>query len=487
MPSTRSQAGVGTPAGEAAEVAEALEEAAAELSAEIAARRAAEARVQALQAQLAAEGGGDAFATPGGGAEEAQEEEEEEPLAEEEAAGEGEGEEGDGAASVASSRDGEEGEPPAGEEHRTADEILSAYLSPDPAVRASVSAEEVTWAKDAKATAKLLAPEAAQPVSDHSALFAAVQAQNASLLKLFEESAKRESLLADRLAKLEKEGDSEAEKEAQNREFVDPFAENDYYAGAAEHLIRKAGSEPSFEKRNWSHIAAVKSLEETQTRLEGQGKLLTAEGIAASTSLEHLLTLSNLGADLENISLAIAAIGGEHFAELNQQASKGERNFCEKPTNSNYESICKLYNHVLALQENIVRPRLSLVVLQHRISELCRGKAGGEVAKYIKAYKAAEVAVFGEPLTEDLPDFFSDVIKGVVDKSLQAHRKATSKSLSGQTRSSDGRFISNFSRAAVGRFGATARSWNVARGAAARPQAGAARPAAAGGALALRR
>ena len=38
MPSTRSQAGVDTPAGEAAEVAEALEEAAAELSAEIAAR-----------------------------------------------------------------------------------------------------------------------------------------------------------------------------------------------------------------------------------------------------------------------------------------------------------------------------------------------------------------------------------------------------------------------------------------------------------------
>ena len=45
MPSTRSQAGVSTPAGEAAEVAEALEEAAAELSAEIAARKAAEARV----------------------------------------------------------------------------------------------------------------------------------------------------------------------------------------------------------------------------------------------------------------------------------------------------------------------------------------------------------------------------------------------------------------------------------------------------------
>ena len=37
MPSTRSQAGVESPAGEAAEVAEALEEAAAELSAEIAA------------------------------------------------------------------------------------------------------------------------------------------------------------------------------------------------------------------------------------------------------------------------------------------------------------------------------------------------------------------------------------------------------------------------------------------------------------------
>ena len=50
MPSTRSQAGVDTPAGEAAEVAEALEEAAAELSAEIAARKAAEARVQALHA-----------------------------------------------------------------------------------------------------------------------------------------------------------------------------------------------------------------------------------------------------------------------------------------------------------------------------------------------------------------------------------------------------------------------------------------------------
>ena len=31
---------------------------------------------------------------------------------------------------------GEEGEPPAGEEHKTVDQILSAYLSPDRAVRA---------------------------------------------------------------------------------------------------------------------------------------------------------------------------------------------------------------------------------------------------------------------------------------------------------------------------------------------------------------
>ena len=123
------------------------------------------------------------------------------------------------------------------------------------------------------------------------ALFAAVQAQNASLLKLFEESAKRESQLADRLSKLEKEGDSDAEKEAQSREFVRPFAENDYYVGAAEHLIRKAGQEPSFDKRNWSHIAAVKSLEDTRARLESSGKLLTVDGIAAGTSLEHLLTL----------------------------------------------------------------------------------------------------------------------------------------------------------------------------------------------------
>jgi hypothetical protein len=107
-----------------------------------------------------------------------------------------------------------------------------------------------------------------------------------------------------------------------------------------------------------------------------------------------------------------------------------------------------------------------------------RGKPASEVAKYIKAYKAAEVAVFGEPLTEDLPEFFSDVIKGVVEKTLEAHRKAVSKSLTGHARTSDGRFISNFSRAAVGRFGATARSWNVARGGAAPQKAGVARSAA---------
>eukprot|EP01043_Picozoa_sp_COSAG02_P023448 COSAG02_NODE_1253_length_13598_cov_3.599526_6_plen_74_part_00 len=43
-----------------------------------------------------------------------------------------------------------------------------------------------------------------------------------------------------------------------------PFVANDYYVGASEHLIRnigrrvrEGGSEPSFDKRNWSHIAAV--------------------------------------------------------------------------------------------------------------------------------------------------------------------------------------------------------------------------------------
>ena len=104
MPSTRSQVGADAPAGEAAEVVEALEEAAAELSAEIAARKAAEARVQALQAQL--EGGGDAFATPGAGAAELQEEEEEQ-QSEEEPAAEEEGEGADVDGSVVSSQDGE--------------------------------------------------------------------------------------------------------------------------------------------------------------------------------------------------------------------------------------------------------------------------------------------------------------------------------------------------------------------------------------------
>jgi hypothetical protein len=52
-------------------------------------------------------------------------------------------------------------------------------LSVDPAVRSSVSVADVAWAKDAKETAKLLQP--AEPVvGDQSALFAAVQAQNAS-------------------------------------------------------------------------------------------------------------------------------------------------------------------------------------------------------------------------------------------------------------------------------------------------------------------
>jgi hypothetical protein len=47
------------------------------------------------------------------------------------------------------------------------------------------------------------------------------------------------------------------------------------------------------------------------------------------------------------------------LAEFATARRKGERKFCEKPTDPNYLSICKLYNHVLALQENIVRPRLS--------------------------------------------------------------------------------------------------------------------------------
>ena len=70
--------------------------------------------------------------------------------------------------------------------------VLATYLSPDPGVWGTVSGEEVSWAKDAKATSKLLAAGEGTGGggSDHSALFAAVQAQNASLLKLFEESAK---------------------------------------------------------------------------------------------------------------------------------------------------------------------------------------------------------------------------------------------------------------------------------------------------------
>jgi len=463
--------------------ADVLEEAARQLAAEGAARKAAEGRVAELQRQLAEREAVEAsFRSAEGGGPEV-----DEAVPEAGAVEEGDGDSGDEAVD---GEDGADGEHPAHEEapgHRTADEILTAYLSVDPAVRSTVSVADVAWAKDAKETAKLLQP--AEPVvGDQSALFAAVQAQNASLLRLFEESARREAQLSDRLLKLEKEGDTVEEKEAQNREFIDPFLENDYYAGAAEHLLRKKGSEPSFDKKNWSHIAAVKSLEETRGRLEAGGKLLTAEGIAVNTSLEHLLTLANLGAELENISLAIAEIGGERFGDLHQQASKGERKFCEKPTDPNYLSICKLYNHILALQENIdiVRPRLSLVVLQHKVSELSRGRSGPEVSKLIRAYQAAEVAVFGEPLTDELPDFFSDVIKGVVEKALDAHQKAVAKSLSGQTRTSDGRFISNFSRAAVGRFGATSRSWNMARGGGSGAQTGASRAAQSSGTMVVR-
>ena len=211
--------------------ADVLEEAARQLAAEGAARKAAEGRVAELQRQLAEREAVEAsFRSAEGGGPEV-----DEAVPDAGAVEEGDGDSGDEAVD---GEDGADGEQPAHEEapgHRTADEILTAYLSVDPAVRSTVSAADVVWAKDAKETAKLLQP--AEPVvGDQSALFAAVQAQNASLLKLFEESARREAQLSDRLLKLEKEGDTVEEKEAQNREFIDPFLENDYYARAAERL-----------------------------------------------------------------------------------------------------------------------------------------------------------------------------------------------------------------------------------------------------------
>ena len=173
MPATRSQADA-VAGGAEPEVAGPLEDAAAEFSAESAARKAAEERVRALEARLAggtgAAGGGDRFSTPLPSSEE-EDAVGEDPLAEAPA-------EGVGGERPAAGLDGGDGERPA--VHKTADEILAAYLSPDPAVRGTVSADEVAWAKDAKATGKLLAEEPAG--GGQSALFAAVQAQNASLL-----------------------------------------------------------------------------------------------------------------------------------------------------------------------------------------------------------------------------------------------------------------------------------------------------------------
>jgi hypothetical protein len=94
-----------------------------------------------------------------------------------------------------------------------------------------------------------------------------------------------------------------------------------------------------------------------QGQKAGGGGNVSKSEVACRCTAEHLLTLVNAGAIIEDLLLYIASIQAELFVGLSQQASEGKREYLETPDNASFDALCKVYNTLLALQENIVRPR----------------------------------------------------------------------------------------------------------------------------------
>jgi hypothetical protein len=65
--------------------------------------------------------------------------------------------------------------------------------------------------------------------------------------------------------------------------------------------------------------------------LTKQNKQFQATGVCAHLSVEHLRTLCNVGAVVENVLIFINSHCKDVFGELNQKASEGKREFCEAP------------------------------------------------------------------------------------------------------------------------------------------------------------
>ena len=320
----------------------------------------------------------------------------------------------------------------------------------DPATKDSVTPDQLSWAKEAKGLAG--------------------GSERGLIEQILADNSRREALFVEKLEALEKQvkadGPSDQEKEAENREFVPEAKDNDWYHGQPDHL-RGKGGEPKFASK-WEHVPAILQYEKVASDLGKQGKSLQATAVCASLSAEHLKTLCNVGAVIENV-LVFLNKHADIFGDLNQKASDGKREFCETPEGelAQYIPIAKVYNTLLALQENLVRPRVSLVILGCKTYDLCKGASAAQVLKYSKAYEAAEHAIYGDALTADLPPFFDEVVEGAVELVLEKHRLAAQKSIGNAkftgTNPGSSAGGSNFSKAAAGKFGATPASWSSVR------------------------
>eukprot|EP01046_Picozoa_sp_COSAG06_P032886 COSAG06_NODE_3318_length_5510_cov_54.390622_2_plen_216_part_00 len=123
----------------------------------------------------------------------------------------------------------------------SADAILRKFA--DARTKGEVSEDEVQWALEAKNAERALAG-GGPPGGSNEAIIAQLLEQQASLQALVAQGAAREARLEENLAKVVAKLDgseSEADREAENREFVPPCEPNDFHVGRPQHLQAKEG------------------------------------------------------------------------------------------------------------------------------------------------------------------------------------------------------------------------------------------------------
>lgn len=356
-------------------------------------------------------------------------------------------------------------------------------LLEDPATSGGVSAADASYAQAERAavqrTRELAAQE--QGAAQTAALLAQLSRQEAENRR--ERAEERAAHLAsqDRAASLHADAltaltakydalaakveDKKEDREPEAREFVGVHEKNEFSLTGGRR--GETSREPKLRK-DYEQDEPFKLLKERAQ------KSVKESGVTSALDQCIYLERCNLGSIaeyLQDVILFLEDLAPELLARaIGTSAQPGQAAYAEVSEEDDdlYARTAQVFNSLLGIQENLVRPKMSLLDLFAVCSETIGSKTAANRAEVSAIMSVASFQVYGDPFLGSLPASFHQQMRKAVDSFRGEIRTKVQKALAaaaaaGVAPSPGASSRSNLVREASGRFGGTKKSFAVAR------------------------